>query len=190
MDTDEEQIREIAALKAIVQTMLPDVYWHDELECRDFFLEQVEDHDPVAMAVTNVLSEEEVEHAFGWGRENYKEVASELRTMPVAAHLSAEQFERAVIMFTAAEEAENAHESATRAQIATRMSPRAIAARIRKAEEEFVDGMMKRAGIETGNLKNASLEERVAELPGPWKSRMERDLATLRIRTQETLDGE
>ena len=93
-------------------------------------------------------------------------------------------------MFTAAEEAENAHESATRAQIATRMSPRAIAARIRKAEEEFVDGMMKRAGIETGNLKNASLEERVAELPGPWKSRMERDLATLRIRTQETLDGE
>ena len=190
MDTDEEQIREIAALKAIVQTMLPDVYWHDELECRDFFLEQVEDHDPVAMAVTNVLSEEEVEHAFAWGRENYKEVASELRTMPVAAHLSAEQFERAVVMYTAAEEAENAHERATRAKVATRMSPRAIAARIRKGEEEFVGGMMKRAGIETGNFGDASIEGRIAELPGPWKSRTERDLATLRTRIQETLDGE
>ena len=142
------------------------------------------------MAVTNVLSEEEVEHAFAWGRENYKEVASELRTMPVAAHLSAEQFERAVIMYTAAEEAEKAHESATRTQVATRMSPRAIAARIRKGEDEFVDGMVKRSGLETGKLKNASLEERVAELPGPWKSRTERDLATLRTRIQETLDGE
>ena len=190
MDTDEEQMREIAALKAIVQTMLPDVYWTDDLECRDFFLQQLDDHDPVAMAITNVLSEEEVEHACAWGRENYKEVASELRTMPVAAHLSAEQFERAVIMFTAAEEADKAHETATRAQIAKRMSPRAIAARIRKGEEEFVDGMMKRAGIETGNFRDASIEERIAELPGPWKSRTERDLATLRTRIQETLDGE
>ena len=190
MDTDEEKTREVAALKAIVQTMLPDVYWHDDMECRDFFLEQVDDHDPVAMAVTNVLSEEEVEHAFGWGRENYKAVASELRTMPVAAHLSAEQFERAVIMYTAAEEAENAHESATRAQVATRMSPRAIAARVRKGEEEFVGGMMKRAGIETGNFGNASIEEMIAELPGPWKSRMEKDLTALRERIQETLDGE
>ena len=189
MDTDEEQTREIAALKAIVQTMLPDVYWHDEMECRDFFLEQLDDHDPVAMAITNVLSEEEVEHAFAWGRENHKEVASELRTMPVATHLSAEQFERAVIMFTAAEEADKAHETATRAQITTRMSPRAIAARIRKGEEEFVDGMLKRAGIETGKLKNASLEERVAELPGPWKSRMEKELAALRARIQNTLAG-
>ena len=128
--------------------------------------------------------------ARGWGRENYKEVESELRTMPVAVHLSAVQLKRAVIMFTAAEEADKAHESATRAQIATRMSPRAIAARIRKGEEEFVDGMVKRSGLETGKLKNASLEERVAELPGPWKSRTERDLATLRTRIQETLDGE
>ena len=190
MDNDEEQMREIAALKAIVQTMLPDVYWTDDLECRDFFLQQLDDHDPVAMAITNVLSEEEVEHACAWGRENYKEVASELRTMPVAAHLSAEQFERAVIMLTAAEEADKAHETATRAQIAKRMSPRAIAARIRKGEEEFVDGMMKRAGIETGNFRDASIEERIAELPGPWKSRTERDLATLRTRIQETLDGE
>ena len=189
MDTDEEQTREIAALKAIVQTMLPDVYWHDDLECRDFFLEQLDDHDPVAMAITNVLSEEEVEHACAWGRENYKEVASELRTMPVAAHLSAEQFERAVIMFTAAEEADKAHETATRAQVAKRMSPRAIAARIRKGEEEFVGGMMKRAGIETGKLMNASLEERVAGLPGPWKSRTEKDLANLRERIQDSLAG-
>ena len=189
MDTHEEKTRETAALKAIVQTMLPDVYWHDEMECRDFFLEQLDDHDPVAMAITNVLSEEEVEHAFAWGRENYKEVASEVRTMPVAAYLLAEQFERAVIMFTAAEEAENAHESATRAQVATRMSPRAIAARVQKGEEEFVNGMLKRAGTETGKLKNASLEERFAELPGPWKSRMEKDLAALRARIQNTLAG-
>ena len=190
MDTDEEQTREIEALKAIVQTMLPDVYWHDDLECRDFFLEQLDDHDPVAMAITNVLSEEEVEHAFAWGRENYKEVASELRTMPVAAHLSAEQFERAVIMFTAAEEADKAHETATRAQIAKRMSPRAIAARIRKGEEEFVDGMMNGPGSRPATSGDASIEERIAELPGPWKSRTERDLATLRTRIQETLDGE
>ena len=27
MDSDEDQTREIAALKAIVQTMLPEVYW-------------------------------------------------------------------------------------------------------------------------------------------------------------------
>ena len=189
MDTDEKQTREIAALKAIVQTMLPDVYWHDEMDCRDFFLEQVDDHDPVAMAIVNVLSEEEVEHAFAWGKENYKEVASELRTMPVAAHLSAEQLVRAVIMFTTAEEADKAHETATRAQIAKRMSPRAIAARIRKGDDEFVDGMLKRAGIETGKLRNASLEERVAELPGPWKSRTEKDLATLRERIQDSLGG-
>ena len=190
MDTDEEKTREVAALKAIVQTMLPDVYWHDDMECRDFFLEQVDDHDPVAMAVTNVLSEEEVEQAFAWGREIYKEVASELRTMPVVAHLSAEQFERAVIMFTAAEEADKAHETATRAQIAKRMSARAIAARIRKGDDEFVDGMLKRAGIETGKIRNASLEERVAELLGPWKSRTEKDLTALRERIQDTLAGE
>ena len=189
MDTDEEQTREIAALKAIVQTMLPDVYWHDDLECRDFFLEQLDDHDPVAMAITNVLSEEEVEHAFAWGRENYKEVASEVRTMPVAAHLSAEQFERAVIMFTAAEEADKAHETATRAQIAKRMSPRAIAARSRKGEDEFVGGMMKRAGIGARDLSSASIEERIAKLPGPWKSRTQKDLATLRERIQDSLGG-
>ena len=49
---------------------------------------------------------------------------------------------------------------------------------------------MKRAGIETGNFADASIEERMAELPGPWKSRTERDLTTLRTRSQETLDGE
>ena len=47
-----------------------------------------------------------------------------------------------------------------------------------------------RTGIKTGNFRDASIEERLAELPGPWKSRTERDLATLRTRIQDTLDGE
>ena len=92
-------------------------------------------------------------------------------------------------MYTAGEEDDKAHETAKRAQVATRMSPRAIAARVLKAEEEFVDGMMKQAGIETGNIRNASIEERVEKLPGPWKSRTEKEIDNLRERIEDSLGG-
>ena len=82
-----EASRQIAALKAIVQTMLPDHYprTHGQ-DGKTLFAEQLAEDELLAMAVANELSENEFEHAFGWIDASYGTIENELAASPWLLH--------------------------------------------------------------------------------------------------------
>ena len=57
--------RQIAALKAILKTLLPEDYlMQSGGSPKDNFLESLEKDEPIVMAITNELTESEIEGAF------------------------------------------------------------------------------------------------------------------------------
>ena len=107
--------RQIAALKAIVQTMLPDHYPRGHAkDGKALFGEQLAEDELLAMAVANELSENELEHAFRWADASYGTIDNELAASPVRPHLSEEQVQRARVALLAIAEVDDAHTLAVR----------------------------------------------------------------------------
>ena len=87
--------RQIAAFKAIIQTMMPEFYlMQSGGPPKENFLESLEKDEPIAMAISNELTESEIEDAFGWPKRASEGGETELRATPVTPFLNAEQTER------------------------------------------------------------------------------------------------
>ena len=87
--------RQIAALKAIVQTMMPEFYlMQSGGSPKENFFESLEKDEAIAMAISNEFTESEIEDAFGWPKEASEGGETELRATPVTPFLNAEQTER------------------------------------------------------------------------------------------------
>ena len=87
--------RQIAALKAIIQTMMPEFYlMQSGGSPKEAFLESLEKDEPIAMAISNEFTESEIENAFGWTKMGSEGGETELRATPVTPFLNEEQTER------------------------------------------------------------------------------------------------
>ena len=83
MDENEAH-RKIAALTAIVQTMMHEVYsGPGEESGREWFDLQLEEDELVAMAIANELGEEELDRAFGWVEGPSNRAATRSRRVPL-----------------------------------------------------------------------------------------------------------
>ena len=192
MDENEPQ-RKIAALKAIIQTMMENVFWgENEGGARAFFEEMLDDEDPIAVAIRNELTEEEIEQAFSWTEMCNGSVAEEMRVMPIVEHLTTEQVERTRVRSVSLDEADNAFEFA----METRGGPGTVVLgpqdRIRIGERVFILGMIEDMVEQRGSAslwKDKPLsEEAVEELPEPWKTSARRRLGELKSRLSERLE--
>ena len=91
MDHNEAE-RKIGALKAIIQTMMPEFYlmqWGGLP--KQNFVGSLERDEPIAIAISNEFSESEIEEAFGWPKGATEGGETELRATPVTPFLNAEQ---------------------------------------------------------------------------------------------------
>ena len=114
MDENEAR-RKIAALTAIIQTMMHEVYeGPGEQSGREWFDLQLEEDQLLAMAIANELGEKELDLAFGWVDEAFGSSSNEVSASPVAPHLPAERRKRARVSLLALEEVDHAHTLAMR----------------------------------------------------------------------------
>ena len=91
MDQSQDR-RAIAALKAIIQTMMPEFYLmqYGGLP-KENFLESLEKDEAIAMAISNEFTESEIDDAFGWTKMGSEGGEAELRATPITPFLNAEQ---------------------------------------------------------------------------------------------------
>ena len=95
LDEDEAR-RKIAALKAIVQAMLHEVYRESGGAAgRKRFDLELEDDEALAMAVANEFGADELALAFGWTDAGFASGGDQLAANPVTPHLGEEQRMRA-----------------------------------------------------------------------------------------------
>ena len=189
--------RRIAALKAIVQTMLPDHYPRGHAkDGKALFAEQLAEDELLAMAVANELSENELEHAFAWIDASYGAIDNELAASPVRPHLSDEQVQRARVALLAIAEVDDAHTLAVRMPDRPGEPPLTADERVRMGEEVFVgrieiDVLHEHEGWSGFTTRAAgNLEKRIDSLPEPWRQRVKGILPELRSRLRETLERE
>ena len=193
---DNEACRKIAALTAIVQTMMHEVYCaHGTVDGRESFDLQLVEDELLAMAIANELGEEELAQAFGWVEAAFGSNNDELSASPVARHLRAGQRGRARVALLAVEEADHAH------TLAVRMPDRP-GARAPWRRGAGIDG---RGGISRANRdrcpararsgvglhhdgETGSEGEARPHHPEPWRKHAAKRLAELRARIRETLE--
>ena len=195
MDEKEER-RKIAALTAIVQTMIHEVFsGTGGKNGRELFDLQLKEDELLAMAIGNELTEEELDRAFGWVEEAYGSSRDEISASPVATHVRADQRTRARVALLANEEADNAHTLAVRMPDRPGEPPLTAEDRIRVGEEAFlgrieIDVLHEQEGWATFTTKAKSdPKERLDHLPEPWRKHASRTLPVLRARLKETLNG-
>ena len=194
MDENEAR-RKIAALTAIVQTMMAEVYCGlGTLSARQWFDLQREEDEALATAIANELCEEELDRAFGWTQAALGSSAEEVRANPVAPHLRAEQRTRARVALLTHEEADHAHTLALRMPQHLGEPPLTAQARIRMGEEAFlgrieIDVLHEHEGW-SGFTTRAKPDpsERLEHLPEPWRKHAAKRLPELRARIAKTLE--
>ena len=194
MDENEAR-RKIAALTAIVQTMMAEVYCGlGTLSARQWFDLQREEDEALATAIANELCEEELDRAFGWTQGALGSSAEEVRANPVAPHLRAEQRTRARVALLTHEEADHAHTLALRMPQRPGEPPLTAQARIRMGEEAFlgrveIDVLHEHEGW-SGFTTRAKPDpsERLEHLPEPWRKHAAKRLPELRARIAKTLE--
>ena len=192
---DSEARRKIAALTAIVQTMMHEVYSGPGNEGgRESFDLQVEEDELLAMAIANELGEEELARAFDWVEVAFGSSGNEVSASPVTPHLRAEQRTRARIALLALEEADHAHTLAVRIPDRAGEPPLSDEERVRMGEEAFlgrieIDVLHEHEGW-SGFTTMAKPEpnERLERLPEPWRKHAAKRLPELRARLKETLE--
>ena len=193
---DNEARRKIAALTAIVQTMMHEVYSGSGNEGgRESFDLQVDEDELLAMAIANELTEEELARAFGWMEGAFGSGSNEVSASPVAPHLRAEQRMRARIALLALEEADHAHTLAVRIPNRAGEPPLSDEERVRMGEEAFlgrmeIDVLHEHERWSAGFTTMAKPEpnERLKHLPEPWRKHAAKRLPELRARLKETLE--
>ena len=192
---DREACRTIAALTAIVQTMMHEVFSGPGNEgCRESFDLQAEEDELLAMAIANELTEDELVEAFGRMEVAFGTSGNEISACPVTPHLRAEQRMRARIALLALEEADHAHTLAVRMPDRPGVPPLSDEERVRMGEEAFlgrieIDVLHEHEGW-SGFTTMAKPEpnERLEHLPEPWRKHAARRLPELRTRISETLE--
>ena len=109
--------RKVAALTAIIQTLLPELFCKvGEEPDERLFVEMVKQGDPVSMAIANELTPEEIAAAFGWRDQPNGTMETEIRAMPVKAVLGEEQREGARVTCAAEEAADRIYRARPREQ--------------------------------------------------------------------------
>ena len=112
MDENEANWK-IAALTAIIQTLILEHYWEeDEDKGKRRFLGMAEGDHPVAIAVMNELTEDELDAAFRWPDQTHMGTGKEIPAMPVVAYLTQDQYERARVTCVAEHEGDRSSELA------------------------------------------------------------------------------
>ena len=172
----DDPIRTIAALTAIAQTMLPELYAGGARE----FDEAVRDDEPLALAIGNTLCADAIAEGFAWSGASPRSPDAELGAIPAAAFISAAQRLRARVMFVSHDAADAAHAMALGPPGAPR---RDVASVLGLAAGHFADAMTRDARSHGADVVEtapaASVEARIAALPEPWRSRTRRDLERL-----------
>ena len=134
----------IAALKAIIQTLVLEHYWDEnEAEAKRRFLALAEADHPVAMAVVNELTDEELDTAFRWPRGANGEARSALPATPVIDFLTEEQYERARVTAVVENEGDLARAFAAQEPGVQGAGSQPVGERVRIAEEQFVSSMLR-----------------------------------------------
>lgn len=192
---EDEARRKIAALTAIIQTMLHEVYCESGGETgRERFDHGLHDDDALALAIANELDADELARAFGWTDAVFASGGEELAANPVTPHLSEEQRMRARVALLAQEEVDHAHTLAVRAPDRPGVGPLSADERVRLAEEAFlgrleIDVLHEREGWSGFiTMAKANPDERLAHLPEPWRKHAAGALPDLRARVMETLE--
>ena len=185
----------IAALTAIVQTLILEHYWEgDEKETKRRFFAMAEADHPVVMAIVNELTEEELDVAFTWPGARDGDGAMGPLAAPVVAFLTEQQYERVRVAAVAEDEGDRAREFAMEEPTLPGAGPLSANERIRSAEERFVSAMAgdlgERRGVGRAARAKARPAETVAAMPEPWKCRTERELRRLREDLVEMLGAE
>ena len=191
---EREARRRIVALKAIIQTMLHEVYCESSGEAgRKRFDLGLEDDEALAMAIANELDADDLAYAFTWTDADFASARNEFAANPVTPCLSEVQRKRARVALLAHEEVDHAHTLAVRAPDRPGMGPLSADERVRLAEEAFlgrleIDILHEREGWSGFNtMAKADTDERLACLPEPWRKHAARRLPDLRARVMETL---
>ena len=173
--------RKIAVLTAIVQTMMAKQYEHAFDDGPQALKRRVDDDDPLALAINSTLSPEEIAHAFKWAGASLRSADDELRAMPVVPYLSAEQRERVRTMLVASDAADEAY---TKAVGPGESPPRDAAQALEIGERTFVEAMTNDALAQRADVPelatDADVDERIAVLPEPWRSRTRHELEILK----------
>ena len=199
---ENEARRKIAALKAIVQAMMHEVYCESDSESgRKRFDVGLDDDDALAMAIASELCANELDHAFGWTAGDFASGGDLIAASPVTPHLCKEQRMRARIALLAHEEVDHAHTLAVRAPDRPGVAPlsaeervRLAEERVRLAEEAFlgrleIDVLHEREGWSGfTTMAKADTEARLSYLPEPWRKHAARRLPELKVRVMETLE--
>ena len=192
---ENEARRKIAALTAIVQTMMPEIYeGPGEASGKEWFDLQLEEAQLLAMAIANELGDQELDRAFGWMEEAFGSSSNEVSASPVAPHLPAEQRERARIALLAHEEADHALTLAVRMPDRPGMPPLTDEERVRMGEETFlgrieIDVLHVHEGWSSFTMMAMSdLKERLDHLPELWRKHATKRLPELRARLEQTLE--
>ena len=192
---ENEARRKIAALTAIVQTMMPEIYeGPGEASGKEWFDLQLEEDQLLAMAIANELGEDELDRAFGWMEEAFGSSSNEVSASPVAPHLPAEQRERARVALLALEEVDHAHTLAVRMPDRPGVPPLTDEERVRMGEEAFlgrieIDVLHEHEGWSSfTTMAKPDLKERLDHLPEPWRKHATKRLPELRARLKETLE--
>ena len=190
---NKDALRKIAALKAIIQALMPGVYWDEDLEgSMDEFLERLADDEPVALAISNELSGGEIGDAFAWEKRSHKDIDEEMEGHPVTGHLSEAQAGRARVRIVAMDGAEAAVELATKEyEPADAKYPIRNEDRVEIGASVLVEWMMDDAAKRRGEaftVKNErSIDASVNDLPEPWRTHARRRLEEVRRAIGEVL---
>ena len=181
--------RTIAVLTAIVQTMMAKQYGDASDDGAKAFERAVNDDDPLALAISATLSPEERAHAFAWSDDRLRCADDEMRAIPVVPYLNAQQRGRVRTMLFASDAADEAHAIAVGPPEPPRQDS---AGALEIGAASFVDMMRRDALAQRADVPelgaDASVDERIAALPEPWRSRTRRELETLTDRITRTLD--
>ena len=192
---DNEARRKIAALKAIVQAMMHEVYCESGSESgRKRFDLVLDDDDVLALAIASELRADELAHAFGRTAGDFTSGGDLIAASPVTPHLGKEQRMRARVALLAHEEFDHAHTLAVRAPDRPGVAPLSAEERVRLAEEAFlgrleIDVLHECEGWSGfTTMAKADTEARLSYLPEPWRKHAARRLPELKARVMETLE--
>ena len=157
--------RRIAARNAVVQMLMRELYaWPDDAERSVAeFRELADDGDPIACAITNILTDQQIKKALTAPSTAHATHEEVLRALPVYPYLTPEQRERARLMRVT----EDALEAAL---IAPSGDP---GSRVVKA---LIGDLADRRGEEPKT--NGRIQEIVEDLPEPWRRQARKALAT------------
>ena len=92
---DDDPQRKIAALKAIIQTLMPEYNWGlGSGDAKANFYKELQSGDVIATAIAAELTKSEIAHAFEWNARALGGPDAETRAHPLVPYLNAAQADR------------------------------------------------------------------------------------------------